>query len=219
MEKSIKILISGPIRPSEDAVISIIKAVRDQIPNSCIFLSTWGGQLTDKIRNAVDFAGETPEPTEQFIQKMVSARTRQQRALGTQLEGWTYTIFKMIYGVQCVCDLARPHVNDTDIAIRIRTDSMFQFHPDYLQSLLANSSKAYIAKKGDGFDWFAITPYSVLRSVWYFSNIQEYNTTVERSWNAESIIQSRVPVPIEYLDPLKVDAYIIRENGRKHYFP
>jgi len=218
MEQSVKILISGPIRPSEQSVLSVVKTIRDQIPNCSVFLSTWSGQLTDTIRRTVDFFSEMPEPTDAFIQKMIHARTRQQVKLGAELDGWTYNIYKMFYGVHCVCELARPYVEDTDIVIRIRTDSVFRFHPDYLRSLLANAGNAYITKKGDGLDWFALTTFDVLWRTWCFPSIEEYNETVARAWNAEDVVKLRIPVPIYHLDPGKVDMYILRENGRKHYF-
>jgi hypothetical protein len=214
----IYIAMSGPVRPSEVDVLSVINSMRRQTPNSRICLCTWKGQLTEAIQSACDLAKEIPEPTEEYIDSLVYAKTLQQRELAPQIDRWTYSIYKMIYGVQSVCEMIRPYVSDDDIVIRIRTDSMFEFQPEYLQSLLTGDTNRYIAKQNDGFDWFAITTFSTLWNTWYFSSIQEYNEAVNRAWNSEAVIISRVPVPIQHLDRKLVDMYIIRENGQKQYF-
>lgn len=125
----------------------------------------------------------------------------------------------MIYGVQCVCQLARPFLSDSDAVIRIRTDAIFEFDPEYLQSILTSPPTTYLSKRGDGFDWFAFTTFGVLRRTWEFTNLNEYNIAVSNSWNPEDVIKRRVPIPIQYIDPTKVLTYILRENGRRHYYP
>ena len=213
------VLMSGPIRPSEDAVLEVIQSIRSQFPGCRIFLSTWTESA--RVREAVDVYEAVREPTHEEIARIVTAKTIQQRQVGLADDKpcGRFPTFKMYVGVQNVCNLARPYLQDTDRVIRIRTDSMFQFDPEYLQSLLASNPATYIAKRGDGFDWFAMTTFSILVKAWCFANIQEYNAAAYNAFNAEGIVQGRVPVPIQYLDPTQVDMYILRENGRKHYYP
>ena len=123
-----------------------------------------------------------------------------------------------MYGVQLVCSLAESYLSDGDRVLRIRTDSMLELDPAYLASILA-SPPAYLAKKGDGFDWFAFTTFGHLKQTWCFRDIQDFNRQLGLSWNPENLIARRVPVPVTFLDSTRVDAYILRENGRKHYYP
>lgn len=213
------VLMSGPVRPSEEAVLEVIESIRRQLPNSRIFLSTW--TLSPVLRSKVDFYQSVPEPQYDEIQRSVTQRTIQQTQLGLPdaTPGCKISLYKMMYGVQCVCDLAKPHLKDSDKVIRIRTDSMFIFEPDYLAELLASEQDEYIAKKGDGFDWFAMTSFSNLKRTWCFETLQEYNKEVSLSWNPENLIARRVRVPVRFLEPSQVETYIIRENGRKHYYP
>lgn len=213
------VLMSGPIRPNESAVLEVIQAIRSQIPQSRIFLSTW----TDSpgIRAAVDVYQVIREPSDFEIATHVTGRTVQQRQLNLpdNTPGCKFSTYRMFYGVGCVCGLARPYLTDSDRVLRIRTDAILRFDPDYLQSLLTAPSSTYIAKAGDGFDWFALTAFGTLLNTWSFSNMQEYNAWIEQCWNPEEAVRRRVPVPIQYIDNEKVDAYILRENGRKHYYP
>jgi hypothetical protein len=169
----------------------------------------------------VDIFQAVPEPTAAEILQRVTGRTRQQRELNLpdSLPGGIVSVYKMMLGVQNVCSLAAPYIRNTDKVIRIRTDSMFVFEPSYLTEMLAVSPDEYIAKKGDGFDWIAITSFSNLLKTWCFSSIAEYNREIELSWNPENLIARRVRVPVRFLDPSKVDMYIVRENGYKHYYP
>lgn len=213
---SVNILISGPIRPSEDSVLEVIHSIRTQIPRACIFLATW--TESQRIRDSVDVYQSVPEPTDSEVLSIVYARTIQQQELGLsdELPGCKISTYKMLYGVRKVCELADPYLSDSDKVIRVRTDSMFAFEPEYLATLL--QSDEYVAKKGDGFDWFAITTFGVFKQAWCFANLDEYNDRVSRSWNPEDVVLGRVPIPIRYLDPTKVDCYILREGGRKHYY-
>jgi len=209
---------SGPLRPSEELVVQVIETLRSQFPTCRIFLSTW--TESELVRSKVDMYQVVREPTHQEITQSVGARTIQQKQLGLSDEtpGCKFSTYKMLYGVQNVCQLASPFVKDTDKVIRIRTDSIFQFNPKYLESLLNLDGNVYVAKKGDGFDWFALSSFSNIKDTWCFRNLQEYNDNVSNSWNAEDVVKRRVRVPVQYLDTTKVDAYILRENGRKHYY-
>lgn len=212
------ILMSGPIRPSEEAVLSVIASIRRQFPESRLFLSTWTESAA--IRAAVDVMHVTPEPSDADILRCVTQRTIQHRqlALPDTIPGGPISTYKMMYGVQCVCSLAAPFLTDSDRVLRIRTDSMLELDPDYLQTILA-SPPEYLAKKGDGFDWFAFTTFGALKQTWCFNDIQEFNRELGASWNPENLIVRRVPGRSTFLDPTRMDAYILRENGRKHYYP
>jgi hypothetical protein len=212
------ILMSGPIRPSEEAVLSVIASIRRQFPESRIILSTW--TESPRLREAVDVFQATPEPTDAEIRAVVRTQTIQHRQLSLPdtTPGGVLSTYKMMYGVQLVCSLAETYLSDGDRVLRIRTDSMLELDPEYLASILA-SPPAYLAKKGDGFDWFALTTFGALKKTWCFRDIQDFNRELGLSWNPESLIARRVPVPVTFLDSTRVDAYILRENGRKHYYP
>lgn len=216
----VKILMSGPIRPSEEAVLEVIQSLRRQFPDCVIFLSTWESQNASHVKGAVDYYVELPEPKNEDIANVVTQRTRQQRELGLSDEtpGCKYALYKMLYGVETVCKFATPFIQNSDIVMRIRTDSMFLFSPGYVETLLSHANDSYIARKGDGFDWFCITTFAHLKRIWCFSSLNEYNNSVYNAWNPEDVIRRRVHIPIVYLDPSMSEYYIIRENGRKHYY-
>lgn len=213
------ILMSGPIRPSESAVVEVIESIRSQFPGCQIFLSTWTD--SELVRSKVDHYQAIPEPADRDILHSVHSRTIQQLELklSDNTPGCALSLYKMMFGVQNVCALAQPHIRDTDKVVRIRTDSMFIFEPAYLAELLASGDDDYIAKKGDGFDWIAITSFATLKKTWCFQDIKEYNQEVNLSWNPENLVARRIPVPVRFLDANRVDMYILRKNGYKHYYP
>lgn len=215
---SVSILMSGPIRPSEDAVLDVIQSIRSQFPGCKIFLSTWTD--SEEVRKAVDVYQTVPEPTEEDVCRVVTTRTIQQRQLNLSdtTPGCKISTYRMFYGVECVCKLATPYLQPDSKVIRIRTDSVFEFDPDYLTSLLTLPSNTYVTKDGDGFDFFALTTFKHLVTTWTFPNLNAYNQHIDSSWNPENAVRRRVPVPLHYLDPAKVKIYILRENKRKHYF-
>jgi hypothetical protein len=126
-------------------------------------------------------------------------------------------MYKMVYGVERVCALARPHISDDDLVLRTRTDSFFEFQPEYLQSLLS-SPPQYLAKQGNGFDWFALASFGLFRQVWLFRDLNDYNKQVPLAYNPEALIQRKVPVPISYLDHSRVEMYVLKPNGVKMYW-
>ena len=216
METSV--LMSGPIRPSEDAVLYVIASVRRQFPGARLFLSTW--TESPAIRAAVDVYQAVPEPSDEEVLQSVTSRTIQHRELQLPdtTPGGVLSTYRMLYGVQCVCQLAAPSLSDSSRVVRIRTDSVLEIEPSYLRALRA-AAPEYLAKKGDGLDWFAMTTFGVLKATWCFQSLEEYNQAIAAAWNPEVLISRRVPVPISYLDPRRVEAYILREGGRKHYYP
>lgn len=213
---TINILVSGPIRPDEESVIQVLETIRSQLPDSRIFFVSWSH--SQRIQEIVDFYRVVPEPTADEITRIVTARTIQQAQLGLSddIPGCKFSTFRMFYGVQQVCALASPYLTDSDIVFRIRTDSVLKTTAGYIEDLAKSNS--YIAKRGDGFDWFAITTFDLFKKAWCFKDIFEYNECVSNSWNAEDIVFRRVPIPILYFDSTKVDCYILREGGRKHYY-
>jgi hypothetical protein len=215
-----KIVITGPIRPSEDAVLDVIQTLRQQFPTATLFLSTWTNQTSSRIKMVVDHYFEVPEPTDEEITYIVTERTQQQRSVGLpdNAPGSKYSIYKMIYGMETICKYASPYIQDSDIVMRIRTDSMFLFSQGYFDTLLPQSNHSYIARKGDGFDWFCLTTFANLKRIWCFTSIDEYNKCVYDAWNPEDLIRRRVHIPILFLDTSRVECYILRENGYKHYY-
>jgi hypothetical protein len=218
----LNVLISGPIRPSEDAVCEVIETIKQQLPTATIFLLTWTTNCP-RVQEVVDHFFSVPEPNESDIARYVTARTKQQQQLqlADNVSCAKIPTYKMIYGVQKLCEYATPYISDEEKVIRIRTDSIFQFKADYLQELLSLDGNQYVTKNGSGFDWFAITTFRNLKRVWVFESLNEYNQFVNECWNPEDIIKRRIirnTLPIILLENDRVDCYILRENGRKHYY-
>jgi hypothetical protein len=215
----IPVLMSGPVRPSEDSVLSVIANVRAQIPGCELFFCTWTGQATPRIQAAVDHWIEAVEPTGEEINEKVWARTRQYRELGLWDENWSWPIYRMIHGVGQLCGYAHSAIADSDIVVRVRTDHWFTFDPGYFQDLYREAiAGAYVARQGQGFDWFCMTQFSILKAVWVFDSLEQYNREVDTAWNAEALLQERVRAPIVYYDTARVDEYIIRAHTN-HRFP
>ena len=218
----VNIFVSGPIRPTSGDVVGVINTLRGSIPNSKVFLCTWKGQVTREVRSAVDYAWEVEEPSIQFIQQTVTARTRQQRELHPELEKWTYSIYRMFEGVRILCELARPYCDDEDVTIRIRTDAFFFFEGDYLKQLIESAEDFYTVRNrktsGSGFDdWFAIAKYKHIRRAW---TIEDYNKALEEAWNAEDILLRSVKkwdIPIRFMDYNRVYCFIRLPGGKNNY--
>lgn len=217
-----KVLMSGPIRPDVYSVLEVIRSVKRQFHPTLFFLTTWEGQLTDDIRKEVDHSFEIPEPSNEFILRNVVSRTRQQRELYGQLETWTFSMYKMVKGVQEVCKIARQYCHDDDLVIRIRTDSIFSFHSSYIQTMCNEAKHKYVVRNrktsGVGFDdWFAITTFKALSDAWTFD---DYNKSVEAAWNAEDLIYSNIKkkrIPVFFMDDSQLECYILRPNGQRNY--
>lgn len=215
----VNVLISGPIRPSQNDVCNVIKTIKRQIPECVVFLLTWKNQ-DELIKKEVDFYYQIDEPTDEDILKHIHARTIQQRELNLpdNVPCAKIPTYKMIYGFQSLCEMASEHIGDNEIVMRLRTDSVFNFDSKYLNELISMSKDSYVAKEGSGFDWFALTTFSTMKHAWLFKSPEEYNSFVVNCWNPEDIIKRRVPVPIVFINTNLVDCYILRDNGRKHYY-
>jgi hypothetical protein len=214
----IPVLMSGPVRPSEESVLSVIANVRRQIPGCELFFCTWTGQLTPRIQTVVDHSTEIDEPTGEEINQNVWARTIQFRQAGLQDEFWCWPMYRMIYGIGQLCSVVQPCIADTDVVVRVRTDHWFTFEPGYLHELYRHATNgAYVARYGTGFDWFCMTPFSTFQKVWRFETIDDYNREVNAAWNTEALLQKRVRVPIVYYDKSRVDEYIIRGHTNQRF--
>lgn len=215
----LNVLISGPIRPSEEYVCEVIRTIKQQIPSSRIFLLTWKTDCPS-VKKEVDYFFEVDEPSDTDIVQYIHGRTIQQRQLGLPDDVPCSKIptYKMVYGVQCLCEKASPYIQNDEKVMRLRTDSIFKFDPEYLRELLSLDGNQYVTKHGSGFDWFTITTFEIFKQVWCFKSIDEYNKFVNESWNPEDIIKRRIHVPIVLLQNNLVDCYILRINGKKHYY-
>lgn len=207
---------SGPIRPSVAIVLETIASLRRQFPKSRIFLSTWTENAD--VRAAVDFYDVCPEPPIEDIRRIVPYITSSAVGFPDTHNGGRVNMYRMIYGVERVCTLARPYLTDSDLVIRIRTDSFVEFEPAYLESLLA-SPPLYLAKAESGSDWFVMASFGLFRQVWLFRDLAEYHLAIQQSSGPEVLIERRVPVPITHLDRDRVDIHIVRADLSKEYYP
>lgn len=211
----VTILMSGPIRPSESAVLDVLATLRRQLPDARIVLCTWTGQATPRIRDAVSMLLEVDEPTGDVIDRSMPTRTRQTRELNLPAE-WSWNMFRMLYGVQELVRHVSPSLSDDATVMRVRTDLHIEFAPGYLDALLAQQP-CYLARSGDGFDWMCIAPFRAFREAWTFSSLEELNRCVAAAWNAESLIRDRVRIPIHGYDKSRVDDGLYRATGLQRF--
>ena len=218
LSTGIPVLMSGPVRPSEESVLRVIANVREQIPGCVLYLCTWTGQSTPQIQAAVDRWIEVDEPTGEEINARVPARTIQCRELNLAEENWSWPMYRMIHGVGALCNFVRPFIADSDLIVRVRTDHWFDFEPGYFEDLYRQAKAGkYVAREGSGFDWFAITSFKIFRSMWIFDSLEQYNRQVEQAWNAEALLQRRVGVLVHHYDKKRVDEYLIRAHGNHRF--
>ncbi len=220
LQRRIPVLMSGPIRPTEDAVLKVIENTRTEIPGCEIFLCTWRGQVTPRIQAAVDHLVEVDEPTGEEIARIGAAMTIQCKSMPElPREQWWWGPYRMFYGVRKLCEYAADHVTDSDIVVRRRTDHYISFPPGYFQQLYSSCERnnSYVVRQETGVDWFCITSFKTFKDTWVFKTIDEYNNAVGNSFNIEACIQRRIPTHVEYYDKSLVDEYIIRGHTNQRF--
>jgi hypothetical protein len=219
---TVKLLISGPIRPSVADVLDIVQTIKRQVPDSEIFLSTWTtDQDVSVLKANVDHYIEHPEPSDTDVLRMVTARSKQQYTEAGAVN-FTFPMFKMVLGIRLLIEYANTRIQPTDTVIRIRTDSMFLIEPSYLAGILKSVGDRYYVRNrvtsGANFDdWFAITSFRVFKRVWYIPTLAEYNALIQSSWNIETLLKTRASEFMHYLDDTKIECYLRRANGDRNY--
>lgn len=220
MQVPLTILMSGPIRPSPEDVLTVVLTLRAQLPNARIVLGTWSGSpIPNELREAVDLLVEVPEPTKEEIDAIVTTKTRQQRRMQPQLDGSTYTTYKMIYGVRTLCESVASTLSGDAIVMRIRTDTPFFFAPGALEREIARLENDYVIRwrKSDGpffDDWFALTRFRILQETWTFD---DYNASLDAAWNPEDLIHRNLRAPLRWFQQNDLECYILRPNGETNY--
>jgi hypothetical protein len=211
---TIRIFISGPIRPSEDAVRRAVLTIRSAFPDAITYLFTWKtANPNTKLREEVDYYLEEDEPV--IRDKLATMPLYR----GTVF--WPESCYKMMYAVNKLCEFANP--SETDIIIRIRTDAIFQFHTQtILHEILSLATRGYIAwfSSSSGHevffnDWFGIAQYSLFKHGWRFETIEEFNYMYSFRINPEHVIRNNLisnNVSIFPLDMRYVNCYLLRKK-------
>lgn len=241
------IIISGPIRPSISHFLRNIQNIRENFTNCKIYLCTWktyksGGTLdrqddpsieikdddTNNLKLAVDYLLLLDEPSNDEIDSLVNAKTRQQSMLPINDEFSIlskYNIYKMFWSIKKIIDFIDDNnlISPDEVTIRYRTD----LHLNIDMNEITDLNNYYLINRissGVNFDdWFGISKYDNIKKIWYFNDIEEYNTYVSSSWNAEDIVKNKVirnNIQYKYLDSCS-DVYLIRDSkiwGYEKYF-
>jgi hypothetical protein len=218
-----RIFVTGLIRPSALDVIEVILKIRSQIPDAITYLCTWTNQDVSRVKDEVDHCIQIEEPDTEEIRKQITATTKTDNNPGAASLGWPYMTYRMFTPVNALIDYANPA--DDDIIVRIRTDSVFLFHPDHLKELLNAAKTSYVARStrqsGVGFsDWFAISNFKDFKTGWYFRTMDEYNKMLQDTWNTEDVIRWRLLSHGVTITPIREDrlhCYLIRPGPTKHY--
>jgi hypothetical protein len=212
------VFMSGPIRPSISEVLTCLRTLKAELPPCKIWLSTWEtGASLDELKAEVDVLIVNPEP--QNVESFFTAKTRQMRDVPAETKGWSANVFKMFVGVENIFKIAS--CAQDDIVIRTRTDVFFKTDPEYMASLLESATAGYVARSETCDDWFGIGTYAAIKNIWCWRDLNELETTMNRSWNAENIIYNKARmhnIPVIKMDPSKIDICILRTGGFKHYY-
>lgn len=196
--KSIHLLISGPIRPNIDYINYFIKSLKNTFSNFDVkvYLCFWKSKSIDKnnIKN-VDYLYEVDEPDENYIFENITSRTIQQTQI--ELEHWTKNIYKCLYCIKNMIENIDNIIDDDDIVIRIRSDlHVNNFNNLDLTKLfnnVTNDSYFFCPKRmcGNSCDWFGISKYSTFKKIWYVKSVEEHNNLIKTLWNLEDIVIKR----------------------------
>ena len=206
---------SGPLRPTAEDVLVALRTLKAALPPCKVWLSTWT-DVPDTLRAEVDVVIVNPEPV-----VTTRARTRQMRKDPSSIAVLLDGLVKMIKGVEHILKVA--DCAPDDLVIRIRTDMHTTFSPGYLAELLEAAKRSYVVRKrtssGIGFDdWFGITTFANMKQVWSFPDL---DASMKEAWNGEDLIYRKVKnrIPITFIQEDKINCYILRPGGFKHYFP
>jgi len=214
----IHVFISGPIRPSMNDVLLCVRTLKAQLPPCKLWFSTWEtNDSLDTLRAEVDTLIVNPEPV--FRSK---AKTFEARAYPNTTDGMTARTFKMFVGVENIFKVAQ--CAQDDIVIRFRSDLLARFAPGYLQQLIEGGKYGYVTRRRKtsvvGFDdWFGISTYANMRTVWCHGSLQEFEENMNASHNAEDMVKRRVEkhgLRILQIDEKKIDFALCRPDGGRY---
>jgi hypothetical protein len=215
------IFISGPIRPSEISVRKCILSIRSEFPDAITYLCVWkSDEDTTRLREEVDHFLELEEPDIEEIKKQITVKTLTDNRPDLAITGWPAMCYRMMYGVNKLCEYANP--SDDDIIIRIRTDCVFRFRELTRRRIMNSVSYGYITwfaeMSGVSFnDWFGISTYSNFKKGWVFSGMEEYNRILENKHNTEDVIKQnllRNNVRLISLDMSQTECFILRKDSK-----
>lgn len=214
---TVRIFISGPIRPTEESVRRVILSIRSAFPDAITYLFTWKSEKdTAVLQTEVDHYLEEEEPDAQTI--MNSFKNVPYFVNGSL---WPAHCYKMMYGVNKLCEYANP--DEEDVIVRIRTDSMIYFKTQTIvREILDGSKFGYLAwfsssSGRDVFfnDWFACAQYKYFKYGWRVSSIEDFDQMFAFKYNPEHVVKTnllKAGVRIYPIDMRYVTSYILREK-------
>ena len=220
---TIRIFITGLIRPHASNVIEVIQTIRSQMPDAITYMCTWTNQDVSLINEHVDHCIQIEEPDIEKVRSQITATTLTDNKPDCATLGWPYLTYRMFTPVNALIDYVQPW--DHDIIVRIRSDTIFQFDSNHLANLLEEAKTSYVYRNspssGVSFsDWFAIANARDFKKGWYFQTMNEYNAMLQDTWNTEDVIRRRLlkeGVRLVQIDETKLHCYIIRPGPKKEY--
>lgn len=222
---TVYVFMQGLVRPSASKVVEVIRAIKKAMNGDCkVWYSTWEtSEPLDEIEKEVDRLVISPEPSVSHITKYTTA-ARMHEATGEAitrpdtyrwLRSQTYACFYARWALMKLFALGE--CSDTDTVIRIRSDTRLEFEPAYLQKLVKSPESYHVypaAGRGVLFDdCFGISSYANMKKVWTYTSFDEHEQEVYESRNPEDFCQRAVlrnQIPVEFLDPTRVQFYIHR---------
>lgn len=202
----IKVFISGLIRVPIQRILEILK----EWEGYEIYMFTWTGHPHKEIL--------VKSVTQYFEQDTFVAPVTSFTKQMTTREDATFQMgrfYRLFYGIRYLYD--RVQCEDDDIIIRIRTDTLYQFDKEYLKQQIKTIGDDYMARENhfggpDAIieDWFGIGKYKIMKKIWCFDSIDDYNNDMSSSWNTECVIRKRAErySKIRYIDQSKCNVFL-----------
>jgi hypothetical protein len=218
------IFLTGPLRPNIDSFFLNLENIRKNFPGCQIFLSTWkyiedvliSEVEVQKLKDAVEYLLILDEPKNEEVNNLVKSKTIQQSSLPSD-DAFnilaTYNIYKMFFAIKKLVEYVEQKklLKDDDFVVRYRTDLYLDLGVNKISDI--NTYYLYNRDSNNSFDdWFSVSSYNNFKKVWHFKNLEEYETYLSKSWNAEDIIRNKIldnKINHSYLDIN--EAYLIRD--------
>ena len=206
--RKIHVVLIGQIRPNIEYNVSLIKKIKNDIPQIITHISYWKTNMDDKkiLLDNFDFVYENDEPSLEHCVKKLNRVPRQ-----TVIEGMDFNalinIYKTFVNMWYFFEKSAQNIADRDILFRFRTDIVYQIinlneFNKFIKSLenFSGDIPYYMVSRSDVWkgccDWHGISQYTNIKMVWGFSNIvdnpKDYNLLIGSVYNAETIIAAKI---------------------------
>lgn len=192
----VHVLVTGPIRPSLDAVLNLHSQAKRYFPGCTTHLVYWSTTPSDHeiLAKTFDHVKAYQEPTDSFIDSVVTSRTVQIQHDPINMKRHHYNLYKQYLATRYMSQFV--DIPDSDVVVKLRTDT-YLLDVDILrlaQFLDTIDRSAYYVNPrpvsaGNGVcDAFGITTFGVYKTVWGVSDTT-YNFIFNGAWNSENAVR------------------------------